>query len=64
MNHALRQVEVFAVQIPLEVISRMMGVGDADAERFHGWTQRFAQSTSTGPLAKLRGFGSLPVRLS
>lgn len=47
-------VEEFAVQIPLEVISRMLGVDDEDAEQFHRWMKRFAESTTTGPLALIR----------
>ncbi|MFZ1489861.1 MAG: cytochrome P450, partial [Ilumatobacteraceae bacterium] len=47
-------VEDFAVQVPLEVISRMLGVGEADADEFHGWMKRFAESTTTGPLAMVR----------
>ena len=51
-------VDEFAVQIPLEVISRMMGVGDADAAQFHQWMKRFAESTTNGPLDLIR---ALPV---
>ena len=43
-------VEEYAVQIPLEVISRMLGIGDADAEQFHQWLKKFAESTTTGPV--------------
>lgn len=51
---AVDLVEEFAVQIPLEVISRMLGVDDEDAEQFHRWMKRFAESTTTGPLALIR----------
>ena len=40
-------VEEYAVQIPLEVIARMMGVGGTDAEQFHQWMKKFAESTTT-----------------
>ena len=43
-------VESFAVQVPLEVISRMLGIGGADAEQFHQWLKKFAESTTNGPL--------------
>lgn len=42
--------EEYAVQVPLEVISRMLGVGDDDASQFHRWMTKFAESTTTGPL--------------
>lgn len=51
-------VEDYAVQIPLEVISRMLGVGDADAEQFHMWMKRFAESTTTGALDLIRALPS------
>jgi cytochrome P450 len=47
-------VEEYAVQIPLEVISRMLGIGDADAAQFHQWLKQFAESTTTGPVALLK----------
>lgn len=43
-------VEDFAVQVPLEVISRMLGIGGADADQFHQWLKKFADSTTNGPL--------------
>jgi cytochrome P450 len=47
-------VEEYAVQIPLEVISRMLGIGDADAAQFHQWLKQFAESTTTGPAALVK----------
>ena len=47
-------VEEYAVQIPLEVISRMLGIGDADAAQFHQWLKQFAESTTTGPVALVK----------
>ncbi len=47
-------VEEYAVQIPLEVIARMMGVGGTDAEQFHQWMKKFAESTTTGPVALIK----------
>jgi cytochrome P450 len=47
-------VEEYAVQIPLAVISRMLGMSDTDGDAFHGWMKKFAESTSNGPIQMLR----------
>lgn len=47
-------VEEFAVQVPLAVITRMLGMGAEDGAAFHGWMKKFAESTSGGPIQMLR----------
>jgi cytochrome P450 len=46
-------VREFAVPLPLNVISTMMGVGDEDRDRFHTWIEEFTQSTSSSTLMSM-----------
>ena len=47
-------IEDFAIPLPLSVISEMLGVGDADRDKFHQWTTEFTDSTGSSPIATLR----------
>jgi cytochrome P450 PksS len=47
-------VEEYAVQIPLAVIARMLGMGAEDGASFHTWMKNFAESTTNGPLEMIR----------
>jgi cytochrome P450 PksS len=52
-------VEDLAIPLPLNVISQMLGVGDADRDRFHTWIKQFTNASASGSAgAMLRG---LPV---
>jgi len=47
-------IEDFAVPLPLSVVSEMLGVGDADRDKFHEWTTEFTDATGSSPIAALR----------
>ncbi len=47
-------IEDFAIPLPLAVISDMLGVGDADRDKFHEWTKEFADNTASSPIGMLR----------
>lgn len=52
-------VEELATPLPLRVISEMMGVGTADRQDFHRWTEQFTDATgSASALATLK---ALPI---
>jgi cytochrome P450 PksS len=52
-------VEELAIPLPLRVISEMMGVGAADRQDFHRWTEQFTDATgSASALAQLK---ALPI---
>jgi cytochrome P450 len=44
----------FAIPLPLSVISEMLGIGDADRDKFHEWTTAFTESAGSSPIATLR----------
>jgi cytochrome P450 len=44
----------FAIPLPLSVISEMLGICDADRDKFHEWTTAFTESTGSSPIATLR----------
>ena len=46
-------VEDFAVQLPLRVISSMLGVGDTDRERFHHLVGKVTEDSGTGPIGMI-----------
>lgn len=51
-------VSAFAVPLPLAVISKMLGVDEADRDRFHIWMKRFSGGAAGGPLELLRAVPS------
>lgn len=47
-------VDDFAVRLPLAVIATMLGVNDADRDKFHDWCHRLSQSAGGGLFGVLR----------
>ncbi|MGH8562807.1 MAG: cytochrome P450 family protein [Gammaproteobacteria bacterium] len=47
-------VEQYAVPLPLSVIAEMLGVSDADRDRFHMWMRRFSEGVVAGPIQLIR----------
>jgi cytochrome P450 PksS len=43
----------YAVPLPLNVISSMMGIGDEDRHNFHLWVEEFTQNSSSGGLVSM-----------
>ena len=53
-------VESFADPLPLAVIAKMLGVGDAESAKFHRWTKRFIEASGENPL-RLHGPSNRPT---
>lgn len=52
-------VEDLAIPLPLRVIAEMMGVGPADRQDFHRWTEEFTDGTGSG--STLAALKALPT---